>query len=116
MEAAMQQAQDMRQARATGLRPGEKPMDTGRPNPEGEGGDPSQRIPEINPGEIGELPELKSLKKKSDWADLPEKVAKKLLENNREDMSPAFRDAIIKYLTELAKRSRKKNPSPQKKK
>ena len=114
MEAAMQQAQDMRQARATGLRPGEKQMDTGRPNPEGEGGDPSQRIPEINPGEIGELPELKSLKKKSDWADLPEKVAKKLLENNREDMSPEFRDAIISYLTELAKRSRKKSaPVPQ---
>ena len=113
MEAAMQQAQDMRQARATGLSPGEKPMDTGRPNPEGEGGDPSQRIPEINPGEIGELPDLKSMTR-ARWGDLPPKVAKKLLENRREDMSPEFRDAIISYLTEVAKRARKKSaPVPQ---
>ena len=114
MEAAMQQAQDMRQARAKGLRPGEKQMDAGRPSPEGEGGNPNQRMPEINPGEIGELPDLKSMTT-ARWGELPPKVAKKLLENNREDMSPEFGDAIISYFTELAKRSRKKStPAPQK--
>ena len=90
-------------------------MDTGRPNPEGEGGDPSQRITEINPGEIVELPDLKSMTR-ARWGELPPKVAKKLLENKWEAMSPEFRDAVISYLTELAKRSRKKNPSTKKEK
>jgi hypothetical protein len=114
MEAAMQQAQAMRQARAAGLRPGEKQMDTGRPNPEGEGGNPNPELPVNDSGEIGELPDLKSMTK-VDWAKLPPKVAKKILENNRQDMSPEFREAIISYLTEVAKRSRKKSaPGPQK--
>ena len=113
MEAAMQQAQAMRQARAAGLPPGENLMDTGRPNPEGEGGNPNQRLAVNDPGEIGELPDLKSMTT-ARWGELPPKVAKKLLENNREDMSPEFRDAIISYLTEVAKRSRKKSaPVPQ---
>ena len=105
----------MRQARAAGLSPGQKQMDTGRPNPEGEGGNQNQELSVNDPGEIGELPNLKSMTK-VDWGKLPPKVAKKLLENNREGMSPEFREQIMSYLTVVADRSRKKSNSvPQKK-
>ena len=87
MEAALQQAQAMRKARAAGQRPGQKPPY------------------ELPPG-IEVIKEEYRLK-------LP---PKKLLENNREDMSQEFRDAITAYLRIIAERGRKKNPSPQKKK
>ena len=89
-KAALQQAQAMRKARAAGQRPGQKPP--------------------------YELPPGIEVIKEEYRPRLAPKEAKKILENNREDMSPEFRDAIISYLTEIAKRSRKKNPSPQKKK
>ena len=90
MEAALQQAQAMRKARAAGQRPGQKPP--------------------------YELPPGIEVIKEEYRPRLPPKVAKKLLENNREDMSPEFRDAITAYLRAIAERGRKKNPSPQKKK
>ena len=93
MEAALQQAQAMRKARAAGQRPGQKP-------------------PEV----INELPPGIEAIKEEYRPRLPPKVAKKLLENNREDMSLEFRDAITAYLRIIAERGRKKNPSPQKKK
>ena len=86
MEAALQQAQAMRKARAAGQKP-----------------------PEV----INELPPGIEAIKEEDRPKLP---PKKLLENNREDMSPEFRDAITAYLRIIAERGRKKNPSPQKKK
>ena len=90
MEAALQQAQAMRKARAAGQRPGQKPP--------------------------YELPPGIEVIKDEIRPKLPPKEPKKLLENNREDMSPAFRDAITAYLRIIAERGRKKNPSPQKKK
>ena len=90
MEAALQQAQAMRKARAAGQRPGQKPP--------------------------YELPPGIEVIKEEYRPRLPPKVAKKLLENNREDMSLEFRDAITAYLRIIAERGRKKNPSPQKKK
>ena len=90
MEAALQHSQAMRKARAEGLRPGQKPPYEPLPGIEGIKGEYRPR--------------------------LAPKVAKELLENNREGMSPEFRDQIISYLTEVAKRSRKKSDSvPQKK-
>ena len=86
-KAALQQAQAMRKARAAGQRPGQKPP--------------------------YELPLGIEVIKEEYRPKLP---PKKLLENNREDMSPAFRDAITAYLRIIAERGRKKNPSPQKKK
>ena len=90
MEAALQHAQAMRKARAEGLRPGQKPPYEPLPGIEGIKGEYRPR--------------------------LAPKVAKKLLENNREGMSPEFREQIMSYLTVVADRSRKKSNSvPQKK-
>ena len=90
MEAALQQAQAMRKARAAGQRPGQKPPEV---------------INELPPG-------IEAIKEEY----RPPLAAKIILENNRVGMSPEFCDAITAYLRIIAERGRKKNPSPQKKK
>ena len=90
-KAALQQAQAMRKARAAGLR--------------------SDKQPPV----IRELHVPKDFKE--EWKPkLPAKVAKKILEDNRENMAPEFREAIIAYLRFVAERGRKKNTAPEKKK
>ncbi len=91
-KAALQQAQVMRKARAAGLRP------------------------DIQPPVIRESHVPKDFKEKGESETASQKVVKKLLENNREQMSPEYREAITAYFRAIAERGRKKNIVPQKKK
>jgi hypothetical protein len=97
----------MRQARAAGLTPGERPPNEGN-SQEGNGEGAPVNV-EAKP--LGELPDLKRMKAE-DWAKLPPKVAQELLENSRESMSPEFREQISHYFRIIAERARKNNAAP----
>ena len=97
----------MRQARAAGLTPGERPPSEGK-SQEGDG-EGAPIVAEAKP--LGELPDLKRMKAE-DWAKLPPKVAQELLENSRESMSPEFREQISHYFRIIAERARSNNAAP----
>jgi hypothetical protein len=80
----------------------------------GGGGDtPPQEIAESQPVDLSKLPDLKNMTK-ADWAKLPPKAAEKLLENEREAISPEFREQINRYFLIIGERGRK-NSAPAKK-
>ena len=108
MEAAMQQALHMRQERAAGAQSDQNQKGSGQP---GGGGDPSpQEMGENQSVDLSKLPDLKNMTK-ADWAKLPPKAAEKLLENEREAISPEFREQINRYFLIIGERGRNK-PSP----
>jgi hypothetical protein len=112
MEAAMQQALHMRQERAAGAQSDQNQKGSGQP---GGGGDPSpQKMGENQSVDLSKLPDLKNMTK-ADWAKLPPKAAEKLLENEREAISPEFREQINRYFLIIGERGRNK-PSPVKQK
>ena len=103
----------MAQARAEGLRPGQKPNEQGDGSSqnaaqgEGEGGKHPDK-----PFNLAELPDLRKMGM-DDWAKLPPKVAAELLESQRENLSPEFRRQIHHYFTTIARRGQAKQPQPQ---
>ena len=105
----MEQARQMRQERAVGMGTGQKKQQgSGQPNG---GGDTSpQEMAENQPVDLSKLPDLKNMTK-ADWAKLPPKVAEKLLENEREAISPEFREQIHRYFLIIGERGRK-NSTP----
>ena len=109
----MAQAQQMAQARAAGLRPGQMPKNDGSPkNPtpsDGEGNNSTEVDFNLN-----ELPDLKSMSL-GDWAKLPPKVAEELLESQREGLSPEFRRQIHHYFRIIGERGRSRQAVPEKK-
>ena len=114
MEAAMAQAQIMAQARAEGLRPGQKPEGDGSPQGAGQGEGPQGNPPPDADFNLSELPDLKKMSL-NDWAKLPPKVAEELLESQRESLSPEFRKQIHHYFRIIGERGRARQPVPQKK-
>jgi hypothetical protein len=114
MEAVMAQAQQMAEARAAGLRPGQMP-------PQG-GASPKNSIPGNEQGNtpsevafnLEKLPDLKSMSLK-DWGDLPLKVAEELLESERENLSPEFRKQIHHYFLRIGKLGRARQATSKKK-
>ena len=109
----MAQAQQMAQARADGLKPGEMPQNNGSPQNtaqgEGQGNNPSEMAFNLD-----DLPDLKSMSLE-DWAKLPPKVAEELLESQRENLSPEFRKQIHHYFLRIGKLGSARQVAPKKK-
>ena len=107
MEAAMAAAQEMANARSQGLKPGESAS--------GNDGVPDHNAPRVpleeQPVQFDpeNLPDLKTMGL-DDWAKLPPKVAAELLESQRENLSPEFRQQINHYFRIIGERARSRDP------
>ena len=109
----MAQAQQMAQARAAGLRPGQMPKNDGSPQNSTQGDGEGNNSLEVD-FNLDELPDLKSMSLE-DWAKLPPKVAEELLESQREGLSPEFRKQIHHYFRIIGERGRARQAAPKKK-
>ena len=109
----MAQAQQMAQARAAGLRPGQMPKNDGSPQNSAQGDGEGNNSLEVD-FNLDELPDLKSMSLE-DWAKLPPKVAEELLESQRENLSPEFRKQIHHYFLRIGKLGSASQVAPKKK-
>ena len=102
--AAQAQAQSMAASRSGNSQPGSNPVGQGFAQISGGAAVHAGDIP------FGELPTLEEMKK-ADWAKLPPKIARDLLEGSRENVSPEYRQAIEHYFRIIAERAREKRGS-----
>ena len=109
----MAQAQQMAQARAAGLKPGEMPQNSGSPQNTAQGDGQGNNPPEVA-FNFDDLPDLKKMGLE-DWAKLPPKVAEELLESQRENLSPEFRKQIHHYFLRIGKLGSARQAAPKKK-
>ena len=105
----MAQAQQMAQARL-----GQTPKNDGSPQNPPQGGDGQGNNSPDGAFNLAELPDLNSMSLK-DWGDLPAKVAKELLESERENLSPEFRKQIHHYFLRIGKLGSARQVAPGKK-
>ena len=112
MEALMERARLIADARTAGLRPGEMPQNSGSPQNTAQGDGQGNNPPEVafNFGEF----DLKSMSLE-DWGKLPPKVAEELLESQRENLSPEFRKQIHHYFLRIGKLGSARQVAPKKK-
>jgi len=113
MEAVMERARLIADARTAGLRPGEMPQNSGSPQNTAQGDGQGKNSPEV----AFNLDEF-DLKSKSllDWIiELPPKVAEELIDRQRESFSPEFRKPTHYYFLTVGERGRARQVAPKKK-
>ena len=113
MEAVMERARLLADARTAGLRPGEMPQNSGSPQNSAQGDGQGNNPPEVA-FNFDDLPALKKMGLE-DWAKLPPKVAEELLESQRENLSPEFRKQIHHYFLRIGKLGSARQVAPKKK-
>ncbi len=115
--AARAQAQAMAMARSQGMTPGSPSSQPGQPMTASSTSEASQQskgsqvgVAEV-PRKLVAAPEGAQGKAPApaDWSKLPSKVAKDLLEGQRQDMSPEYRSAIENYYKAIAEKAGRKS-------